>query len=60
MAKKTKSEKSQAQVDAAADRKASAVDGFGQFIGQPLVAGWDHRALVICIHRISRHLVLYP
>ena len=45
---------------AAANRKASAVDGLGQLVGQPLVAGWDHRALVICIHRISHHLVLYP
>jgi len=45
---------------AAAYWKPAAVDGLGQFVGQPLVAGWDHRALVICIHRISRHLVLYP
>ena len=45
---------------AAADRKASAVDGLGQFVGQPLVAGGDHCALIICIHRVSRHLVLYP
>ncbi|KAG1467762.1 hypothetical protein G6F57_012876 [Rhizopus arrhizus] len=45
---------------AAANGKATAVDGLGQFIGQPLVAGRDHRALVICIHRSSRQLELYP
>ncbi len=45
---------------AAAYRKPAAMDGLGQFVGQPLVAGGDHCALIICIHRVSRHLVLYP